>query len=152
VHLVRHPAAVMESVVRTGADRTEGAGGLAPWRLAERTWASANENLAAHRAGSGAARHHVVRYEDLVLRPADEMRRLCAFLGLPYAEELVRPYDGARMTDGVRFWSAPLDDPDLRTRDRIVPELAEAWRDVVLPFRLEPSTALLARELGYTLT
>jgi hypothetical protein len=43
--------------------------------------------------------YHEVRYEDLVARPAEECAKLCAFLGVPYDEGMLRFHEGKTRTD-----------------------------------------------------
>jgi Sulfotransferase family len=57
-------------------------------------WAAAQWWARGIRAGARAQREHpeavlTVRYEDLAARPRDEVPRLCAFLGLRYAEDML---------------------------------------------------------------
>ncbi|PYV11715.1 MAG: hypothetical protein DMG07_18590, partial [Acidobacteria bacterium] len=151
VHLVRHPYAVLESFVRMRMDQVVGAGGGDRYELAEQTWAASNRNMLEFRRSGDPARHHLVRYEELVTMPDRVMGGVCDFLGVPFSEELLRPYDPGRMTDGVHPWSMPIDDPNFRSRNRIEPALAEAWRSVELPAPLRASTADVALELGYAL-
>jgi hypothetical protein len=43
--------------------------------------------------------YYEVRYESLVDRPAEETARLCAFLGVPYDETMLRFHEGRTRTD-----------------------------------------------------
>ena len=47
----------------------------------------------------GCSLYYEIRYESLVARPADECRALCAFLGLPYEEAMLRFHEGRKKTD-----------------------------------------------------
>jgi hypothetical protein len=47
----------------------------------------------------GCSLYYEMRYESLVARPADECRALCAFLGLPYEEAMLRFHEGRKKTD-----------------------------------------------------
>jgi hypothetical protein len=72
--------------------------------------------------GLGPALYHELRYESLVTRPAEECARLCAFLGVPYDETMLRLYEGrARagpggddkhpwrpITSGLRDWRSQM--------------------------------------------
>ena len=46
-------------------------------------------------------RFHEVRYEDLVCEPEAECRRMCAFLGIDFAAEMLRFYEGNRRLEQV---------------------------------------------------
>ena len=57
-------------------------------------WAAAQWWARGIRAGARAQREHpgavlTVRYEDLAQRPQEEVRRLCSFLGLGYADDML---------------------------------------------------------------
>ena len=57
-------------------------------------WAAAQWWARGIRAGARAQREHpgavlTVRYEDLAQRPREEVRRLCTFLGLDYADDML---------------------------------------------------------------
>lgn len=56
----------------------------------------------------GRGLYYEMRYESLVTQPAEECRALCAFLGLPYEERMLRFYEGRRKiappSDGKHAW------------------------------------------------
>jgi hypothetical protein len=85
-----------------------------------------------------------VRYEDLVAQPEKVMSAVCAFLGIPFDERVLAPYDGKRerMMGG-------LGDPNLLQHNRIESDLGEAWRRIKWPRALDPSTRELVARLGY---
>ena len=74
-------------------------------------WAAAQWWARGIRAGARAQREHpeavlTVRYEDLAARPHDEVRRLCEFLGLRYAEDMLalEHVDPARIVPDQAAW------------------------------------------------
>ena len=81
------------------------------------------------------------------------MRALCSGLGLPFDEQLLRPYDGleAKMVDGVHPESAPMGDPSFVQHGKIRAEIADRWRDTHRD-DLGESTWELAEDLGYRRT
>ncbi|MEP7119971.1 MAG: beta-ketoacyl synthase N-terminal-like domain-containing protein [Byssovorax sp.] len=144
VHLVRHPYAVIESYVRNRIGSMARAPAADPEAQGERHWVLCNRNVLAFLARTGHPAHRV-RFEDLVADPDRSMRGVCAALGVEPRAEVLVPYDGgARMIDGVG-------DPGLHERDRIEPELGEAWRRIRLRNRLGAEARALAQELGYEL-
>ncbi|MGB6831534.1 MAG: alpha/beta fold hydrolase [Terracidiphilus sp.] len=149
--LVRHPLAVIESFVRMRFSHLIGAGDVDPYDLAEEVWYRSYSNLRDLCARVGQERSLLVRYEDLVRTPEEELLRICDFLHIPYEESIVRPYDGARMTDGVHAGSAPLNDPNFLQHSKIEGDLADRWRSVDLPRPLAERTRRLAAEFGYEL-
>jgi hypothetical protein len=89
-----------------------------------------------------------VRYEDLVNNPEAELRRILAFLGLPYEAQVV---DGSGNTDGVPPWEYPWKSHAFEaiTSSRIGLWRSELSRDQVAV--LEGWGGGLLRELGYEL-
>jgi hypothetical protein len=63
-------------------------------------------------ASLGPSLYHEIRYEHLVEEPAQECRALCAFLGLPYDEAMLRFHEGrTRSEPGLtskRAWLPPV--------------------------------------------
>jgi phthiocerol/phenolphthiocerol synthesis type-I polyketide synthase E len=151
IHLVRHPLSVMESILRLRMDRLFGPSlfgdsDVDPHAVAETVWALPNRNLCDFLAGVAPERQHLVRYEDLVREPDPAMRDLCRFLELPYDPGVLEPYDGRRqrMIGG-------LGDPNILGHSAIDPDLAEAYKKVSWPRRLDPTTHELAVGLGYAI-
>ncbi len=151
IHLVRHPYAVIESFVRLRMDKLLGAEGLDPHFLAEEIWTTANRNILELVQTNASDRYHRVSYEELVRNPEPVLARCCEFLGVPFNEAVLKPYEGARMTQGIHAVSAPIDDPNFLNHDRIDARLGETWKEIDLGHRLNSSTREIARELGYEL-
>ena len=89
-------------------------------------------------------RQRRVLYEDLVTDPEPVMRGICAFLGIPFDDAVLRPYQGGSKT-------YELGDPNLLDRSRIDPALATGWKENPPPQQLSPFTQEIAAELGYDL-
>ena len=147
--LVRHPYAVIESMVRHRFHQMLGAGGSDPQAFAERVWTVLNRNMCAIADEIGPERCHWVRYEDLVDDPDRVTQDLCAFLGVPHDPRVVSPYDGQRMTDGVHAESVPLGDPDFHTHSGVDRSLARRWEVNSPQYALDQETLALAERLGY---
>jgi len=81
VHLVRDPRDVAPSVVAMGWAGNVWAG-VEAWLTAEIHWEALRSRL-------GPGRSIEVRYEDLVRRPAEELRRICDLIGVPFREEML---------------------------------------------------------------
>jgi acyl transferase domain-containing protein/thioesterase domain-containing protein len=146
IHLVRHPYAVVESVVRnrfmkvmSGAE-----GGGDPFEFAEAAWLRTNINIMNFFRDVPSGRRLTVRYEDVMAAPRVEMERICDFLGIAFDEALLKPYQGARMRDG-------LGDPNLLNHSGIEEKLGDAWKSIDLPVELTPQTCDVARQLGYAM-
>jgi hypothetical protein len=90
-------------------------------------------------------RYHELRYESLVRDPAEECRKLCDFLDVPFDEAMLRFHEGRTRDDpsldakkarrpvtaGLRSWRTELSGPDLE--------------------RFEVAAGVLLGELGYPL-
>jgi hypothetical protein len=155
IHLVRHPNAVVESFVENHIDQVLY---LDPHRfearvLAEAVWTLSHRTIIDFLRDVPPQRQHQIRFEDLVADPGAAMRALCSGLGLPFDEQLLRPYDGleAKMVDGVHPESAPMGDPSFVQHGKIRAEIADRWRDTHRD-DLGESTWELAEDLGYRRT
>ncbi|MBD2580663.1 type I polyketide synthase [Oscillatoria sp. FACHB-1406] len=151
VHLARHPYAVIESFCRLRMDKLVGTGQENPFQLAESIWTKSNQNIIEFFEGIEAERHYLLHYEALVKNPEVEMQKLCDFLEIPYNEALLEPYQGKRMTDGVKERSMSVGDPNFLKRDRIDAKLADTWQTIELPQPLSETTQQVARSLDYDL-
>ncbi len=151
IHLVRHPYAVLESFCRMRMDKLVGDGQQSPLDLAEQIWQASNENTLQLSQQIPADRYHLVSYEALVREPEQVLRGICDFLGVPFAEAMLAPYQGDRMTDGVHKQSMSLGDPNFTSRSTIDASLAEAWREIKLPRLLGSPSQQLAQQLAYEL-
>jgi hypothetical protein len=84
-----------------------------------------------------------VRYESVVARPEEECAKLCAFLGAPYDEAMVRFHEGRTRTE-----------PGLDAKEAWLPITAglRDWRSQMSPAdvqRFEAAAGGLLDELGY---
>jgi hypothetical protein len=112
--------------------------------LAESVWEKANGNILDLLEPVEFERYHRVRFEELVSQSRQIMVNLCDFLGVPYNEEVLQPYKGRRMSDG-------LGDPNFQDQDRIESKLGDVWKNIKLPRRLGRAVRQLAAELDYDL-
>ena len=151
IHLVRHPYAVIESFARMRMDKLIGAQNTNPHQLAESIWTDSNQNILDFQQLIDRDRLLLVQYEELVTQPRQVMERICQFLGIPFHEAILQPYQGERMTDGVYKTSMSLGDPNFLNHRTIDAQLGEAWRDIKLPSLLGTMAQQVARQLGYEL-
>ena len=151
IHLVRHPYSVIESFARNRIDKILGIKNLDPYFVAEEVWTTCNNNVREFCQNIESSRHYLVKYEELVRNPAQIMTGLCDFLGVPFDEAVLHPYQGKRMTDGVHAKSLPIDDPNFLKHDKIDPTLADVWQKIKLPQPLGENAQKIAKELGYQL-
>ncbi|HEY0733778.1 MAG TPA: SDR family NAD(P)-dependent oxidoreductase, partial [Herpetosiphonaceae bacterium] len=151
IHLVRHPYAVIESVVRIRLDKLfspviYGSDDVDPFVVAEKVWVTSNRNLLTFLQDIDQGRQLRVYYEQLVSQPEATMRGVCDFLELPYDPAVIQPYDNKRerMISGIG-------DPNILKHDQVDARLSETWRKVKLPWHLGEPAQQLAAELGYEL-
>lgn len=148
--LYRHPFAVMESYVRNRFDKLFQQKASDPWQIAADVWFRINRNLLALRDQLPASNYCEIRYEDLVAAPEVTGRKLCEFLEIPFETALLSPYEGKRMTDGLRPVSLSIGDPNFNEHREIDPALAESWRKRLSQTpELSPEALALAGALGY---
>jgi acyl transferase domain-containing protein/acyl-CoA synthetase (AMP-forming)/AMP-acid ligase II/pimeloyl-ACP methyl ester carboxylesterase/acyl carrier protein len=151
IHLVRHPYAVIESFARMRMDKLLGTSETNPYRLAEAIWTQSNQNVLDFTQTIDTNRVLLVHYEELVARPESVMESICEFLAIPFRPEVLTPYQGNRMTDGVTETSMSIGDPNFRNRQQIDPQLADAWRNITLPSPLDYPARDTAALLHYEL-
>jgi acyl carrier protein len=151
IALVRHPYAVIESIVRNRFDRLLGAEGVDPAAFGEVIWTTINRNILAFLKMLPAANCCLVRYEDLVADPQETLEDICALLGVGFHAALLTPYQGDRMTDGVHSQSWGIGDPTFLRHDHIDASLGACWREIRLPRPLSFETIETAAALGYEL-
>ncbi len=154
VHLVRHPCGMIRSFEDAKIEQ------LIPFmresdfsrrQLAELTWLLANENVASFFATLPRDRCLLVRYEDLVQHPEPSLRRLCDFLRVPFADEMLDPYSDlhSRMATGLHYVSEFSGDLKFHLHARIEPEAAERWRKYDSEDSLSAMSRNLATSFGY---
>ena len=151
IHLVRHPYAVIESFARMRMDKLLGASNTSPYALAEEIWSASNDNILKFAQVINPNQLLLVHYEELVANPEKVMRQVCDFLEIPFAEQVLTPYQGDRMTDGINDASISIGDPNFLNRRQIDPQLATAWQQISLPKPLDYSTQDIATKLNYEL-
>jgi hypothetical protein len=78
------------------------------------------------------------------------MRSLCDFLGIGFKEDLLKPYNGNRMTAGSPGRFNSLGDPNFNNHQEIDSSLAESWKNVPIQ-SLSFLGQQLAAELRYEL-
>ncbi|HZF08613.1 MAG TPA: amino acid adenylation domain-containing protein [Thermoanaerobaculia bacterium] len=149
VHLVRHPAATIHSYLEAKMDQVYRFP-LPARRQAELVWCLCHENILEHLALVPASRQHTLRFEDLVRDPRRAMEELCRFLGLAFDPAMLSPYEGERMTDGIRRVGRMMGDPKFHQHRRIEAGVAERWQGVSETSRLRGATWRLAERLGYS--
>ncbi|NUM52062.1 MAG: SDR family NAD(P)-dependent oxidoreductase [Candidatus Hydrogenedentes bacterium] len=151
IHLVRHPYSVIESFIRNRFDRLMMDGEADPMAAGEDVWTAHNANISDFLENIDSDRKYVVKYEDIVAKPEESMKAMCAFLGIPFDPAVLTPYEGDRMTDGVHATSMHIGDPNFKKHDGIDASLGDVWKRTRLPRKLGGFARRVAAELEYPL-
>ena len=103
----------------------------------------------------GSELYHEMRYESLVAQPAEECAALCAFLGVPYQEAMLRFHEGRKKTaspsDAKHAW-LPSEGNESEFRLRPITAGLRDWRSQMSHEDVEKFEAAaggLLDELGY---
>jgi len=153
IHLVRHPAAVIDSLVRMRFHRLYGSSWPtwhpSPWKYAENCWVQMNENIRTCLRDVPPSHACVVRFEDLLADPEGVSTAICTTLGVPFHSAVLTPYDGDRLTHGRDRQQRTLGDLHFLDHGKIDPERGTHWQRVRLPIPLDTHTIRLAEAFGY---
>jgi hypothetical protein len=141
IHLYRHPYSVIESLLRNTFEPT--------FEKAEAVWKNANANALKFLAGIHSSRQVSVAYESLVTDSERTMRGICSAIGIEFHPSMLRPYDGNRMTDGIRPGAFPPDDANFHLHNDIDKALAKTGRALEPAQPLSEESREIARCLGY---
>jgi hypothetical protein len=138
VGIVRHPGAVVHSLVRkfhyTTAD-------------AVAYWEGTNKEILRGGLDLADDRFALLRYEDLVEHPEETLRELVDFLDEPWSDDLLRHNDVQAARGAPRISAGKT-----RTRDAISVDLAHHWAEALSPADrklIETQVGELARFFGY---
>lgn len=157
IHLLRHPAAVVDSFVGVRFDRLTAVPrqlGLMPERYAELNWLLANRNIQTFLRDIPAQRQTRVYFEELVTAPRPAMESLCQFLGIDFSGEMLEPYRNPQqqMTIGIHPLTTMAGDPKFHTHNRIEPSVAARWQESYTADSLSANTWAMAQSFGYSQT
>jgi acyl carrier protein len=155
IHLVRNPHGMIRSFEDAKIDVLipfMRESGYSRRQLAELTWLVSHENASTFLRTIPAERQILVRFEDMVQESERTGRRLCDFLGLPFAAEMLDPYleKERRMTDGLKAASQYSGDLKFHLHERIEATVADRWKQYSCEGDLSQMTHRLAESLGYS--
>ncbi len=150
IHLVRHPAAMIQSYLSSKLDQVFGYGfPFSPREKAELFWLISNQNVRQFFQQIPAQRRYFLRFEDLVQRPREILEDICRFLDIEFVPAMLEPYQGRRMTDGVHPESRMVGDPGFLERRSIDSSEAFKWQQMPAGDALARETLDLALAMGY---
>ncbi len=154
IHLVRHPCGMIRSFQDGKLDQ------LTPFmrnsrfsrrQLGELSWLITNDNISRFLAEIPPERQMCLRYEDLVRDTAGSITSLCRLLDVPFAEQMLNPYENpeSRMSVGAQSISEFSGDLKFHLHAGIDPDAADRWRKYDSEENLGEMTRALARAFGY---
>ena len=114
IHLVRHPQAMVRSFERNHLDQVyfRYEHSFSGRELGELYWLMVNQNALEFLKAVPAHRKVLIRFEDLVTRPADVMQQLSHTFGIGFHPGMLEPYKNTdkKMLDGVHAQSRSMTD------------------------------------------
>ncbi len=150
VQIVRHPAAMIQSYLDSNLDQVFGSKLPFPVReKAELFWLINNSNIETFFKQIPEQRRITIRYEDLVREPQQTMRSFCEKADIPFDPDMLEPYKGKKMRDGVHKESRMVGDPRFNQHKGIDPSIAEKWQTLPAKDSLYLDTFLLADKYHY---
>ncbi len=151
IHLLRHPYAMIYSFIEAKLDKNffKYKHRFNRQQLAELIWLNSHKNILDFLQRIPGERHILLRFEDLLFRPETEIRRLCDFLGLPFSEDMLKPYQGQKMTDGLKDSSQMVGDFKFYLHQNINNTVADKWRKFHKEDFLCPETEELSACFNY---
>ncbi len=151
IHLMRHPFATVYSFMEARLEeiffRHEHPFSIRA--LAELVYTVSHQNILGFLARIPAERQHRVWFEELVSHPEPVMQGICEFLGIDFHPAMLEPYQGDRMTSGIRPGQQMVGDFKFYLRNRIDAKAADRWKRFKKDDVLSDLTWAAARELGY---
>ncbi|RMG78878.1 MAG: hypothetical protein D6714_17270, partial [Bacteroidetes bacterium] len=155
IHLVRHPYSMVRSFVKYHMDQVLylHPHNYSARQLGELVWLESHKNTALFLEKVPRHRHIRVLYEDLVTQPAKVMWEICRKIGVPFHDNVLRPYADLdkKMTDGIYRDSRSMGDIHFDEQKDINPEKAREWMGVLKDNFLTDETWSLAGSFGYEL-
>ena len=151
IHLLRHPYAMIYSFIEAQLDQNffKYEHPFTRRQLAELIWLVSHQNILNFLSKIPQSRKFTLRYEDLLHDPEGEIKRLCDFLEIPFEAEMLRPYDGDKMTSGAHPDSQMVGDYKFYLHRKIDPSAATRWKKFHCKDFLSPFSVELAQEFGY---
>lgn len=142
IYISRHPYAVIDSVVKNRFVKLMEGGSIDPVDFGEFVWSRSNGNILDFLESIHPSSFIHIKYEDLMADAMTTIKTLCHFLSIPFIPDLLNPYSGRRMRDG-------LGDPNFLDHDDIDKKLGEVWKKIKLPRPLNRNCRSLAAALNY---
>lgn len=151
IHLMRHPYASIYSFIEAKLDQVffRYPHPFTQRELAELVWIVSHQNILEFLETIPAKRQLRVAFEEMVHQPEVVMRRLSAFLGIEFTPDMLKPYEGKKMTSGVRPGAQMVGDFKFYLRQNIDANAADRWKHFQVEDFLSDTGWEVAQVLGY---
>ena len=153
IQLVRHPYAMVRSFEKMRMSQVMYLEDhdFEPRQLGELIWTESHRVINTFFDKVPDHRKFRISYEDLVTDPQGVMEDFCKKTGIPFDENLIRPYQDLdqKMTDGIYGDSKPMGDINLLEHGKIKSDLARKSEAVLNDNFLSEATWKTAQQLGY---
>lgn len=151
IHLSRHPYAMIYSFIEAKLDKNffKYKHSYNRQQLAELIWTTSHQNITHFLEKVPADRQIHLRFEDILQHPEAAMRQICDVLNIEFDPEMLRPYQGQKMTEGLKDHSQMVGDFKFYLHQDINRNVADKWRSFHKEDFLADVTENLAESLGY---
>ncbi len=151
IQIVRSPSAMIQSYLDSNLEQVFGS--ELPYDAREKAelfWIINNSNILEFFTKIPEHRRITIKYEEMVRNPEKVIREVCEKIGIEYEPDMIHPYQGNRMLDGVHEESKMVGDPRFHTHKEIDPTLADKWQSLPEGDRLSLHAVKLAKKLEYS--
>ncbi len=130
IHLLRHPYAMIYSFIEAKLDKNffRYKHDFTRRELGELIYIISHQNINRFLQNIPAERQFRMKFEEMVVNPYEEMIRLCHFLEIDFDPDMLNPYQGDKMTDGVTGNSQMVGDFKFYLRKNIDTGVTDRWR------------------------
>ncbi len=151
IHLLRHPYAMVYSFIEAKLDQNffRYEHPFTRRELGELIYIISHQNINRFLQDIPDERKIRLRFEDLLLDPYNEMLRICNFIDIDFEPDMLKPYQGNKMTDGVSKHSQMVGDFKFYLHKNIDTSVTDRWREHHKNNFLSDITWELAKAFGY---
>jgi len=154
IHLTRHPYATIYSFLEAKLDKNffRYEQPFSRQELSEIIWIICHQNILEFLKDIPEERQIRINFESLVTYPEPIIRGLCEFLNIDFHPDMLKPYEGKKMTDGVTANSQMVGDFKFYLHKDIDNRAANRWKDVHTTNFLSDMAWEIAEKMDYKKT
>ncbi|MDP4176564.1 MAG: condensation domain-containing protein, partial [Bacteroidota bacterium] len=151
IHLTRHPYASIYSFVEAKLDQSffRYSHDFNSRELAELIWIISHQNISDFLSEIPEERKLKLKFEDLVEHPQPELEKICNLAAIEFHPDMLKPYEGKKMTDPVRENSQMVGDYKFYLRNKIDQNVTSRWKKFHFQDFLSDLAWSIAENLGY---